>query len=409
MIVPSELPMRPIEEDETSAFVDALAAAFGEELSEEAIAAELRIFERDRSLAVFGADGAIVATAGAYSFELALPGGASTPCSGITLVSVRQDHRRRGLLTRMMRHLMEDAIDRDEPVATLWASEGVIYGRYGFGPAVPHQRIQVPRAHLVLRDPVSCSDVELVRTDVAVERIAPLYDRARRQRPGLLSRNDAWWHHLVVNDTPDGRHGAGPRNVAVLPDGGYALYRLKPNWTDDGVADGVVLVSEIISLHPEATAKLWTFLATTDLAGSIRAAARPLDDPLPSMLVDASRARITHYPPMYVRLLDVPRAMEARGYRTDGAITLEVADPTFPDRSGTFHLDVSGGTGRCEPTDRAPELRMDMETLSTVYLGGVSPRVLAQARRIEEAAAGAVDRLDGLLSTELAPLQTSDY
>lgn len=405
----SDLQMRSIDEDETSAFVDALAAAFGEELSEEAIAAELRIFERDRSVAVFGANGAIVATAGAYSFEVALPGGTSAPCSGITLVGVRQDHRRRGLLNRMMRHLLEDAISRDEPVAALWASEGAIYGRYGFGPAIPHQRIQIPRAHLVLRDPVSCSDVELVRADDAVERIAPLYERARQRRPGLLSRNDAWWHHLVVNDLAEGRHGAGPRNIAVLPDGGYALYRLKPDWTDDGVPDGIVLVGELISLDPEAAAKLWTFLATTDLAGSVRAASRPLDDPLPSMLVDASRAHITTFPPMFVRLLDVPAALQARRYRSNGELTLEVDDPTFPERSGTFHLEVAGGEGRCTPTDRPPEVRMGTETLSTIYLGGVSPRVLAQARRIEETAAGAVDRLADLLSTELAPLQTSEY
>lgn len=403
------LEMRAVTDDETSGFVATLAQAFGEEISEEALASELRIFERDRSLAVLRPDGAMVATAGAYSFDLALPGGASAPCSGVTLVSVRQDHRRRGLLTRMLRHLLDDASDRGEPFAALWASEGVIYGRYGFGPAVPMQRLQVPRAKLVLRDPVSTSGIEVVAVDEAAERLAPLYERARQQRPGLLSRSSDWWHHLVVNDPAGDRNGAGPRMVAVLPEGGYALYRLRPNWVDHGVADGTVVVEELISLHPEATAALWSYLAMTDLAGTVRAPARPLDDPLQAMVVDGSQVQATTYPPMYLRVLDVAAALEARGYLVDGSITFAVEDPVYPERSGTFHLEVVDGVGRCEPTAARAELSLSMESLSTVFLGGVSPRVLAQARRIEEAAAGAVDRLTGLLAADAAPLQTSDF
>lgn len=403
------LEMRAVTEDETSGFVATLAQAFGEEISEEALASELRVFERDRSLAVFRPDGDMVATSGAYSFELALPGGASAPCSGVTLVSVRQDHRRRGLLTRMMRHLLDDARDRGEPFAALWASEGAIYGRYGFGPAVPMQRLQIPRAKLVLRDPVSTSGIEVVAAEEAAEQLAPLYEEARQQRPGLLSRSADWWHHLVANDPAGDRNGAGPRLVAVLPEGGYALYRLRPKWVDHGVADGTVVVHELISLHPEATAALWSYLAMTDLAGTVRAPARPLDDPLQAMVVDGSQVQATTYPPMYLRVLDVPAAFEARGYLVDGSIILAVEDPVYPERSGTFHLEVVDGIGRCEPTTAEPELSMSSESLSTVFLGGESPRVLAEARRVHEVTLGAVVRLERLLATNAAPLQTSGF
>ncbi len=402
------LELRPIAVDELRTLMEVLERAFGETVSEAALASERRIFEADRSLAAFDAKGDMVATAGAYSFELSLPGGNGAPCSGVTLISVRQDHRRRGLLNRMMRHLLDDAVARGEPFAALWASEGAIYGRYGFGPGIPMQRLQIPRAKLVLRDPVPPTDVETVAAEAAPERLAPLYERARRQRPGLLSRTEGWWHHLVVNDPPDERDGLGPRNVAVLPDGGYVMYRLQPHWTD-GVADGRVVVTELISLHPEATAALWSFVAMTDLAATVRAPVRPLDDPLSAMVVDGSQVQTTSFPPVYLRVLDVAGALEARGYLVDGQVTFAVDDPTYPERSGTYHLEVVDGVGRCATTRAEAELRLGTEALSTVVLGGVSPRVLAQARRIDESVPGAVGRLSRLLATEAAPLQTSEF
>lgn len=406
---PDDLEMRAITSDEFPTFLDQLDRAFGEDMPEEAIAAMRRIFEFDRSIAVFSPAGDMVATAGAYTFDLALPGGTEAPCSGVTVVSVRQDHRRRGLLNRMMRHLLDDAERRGEPIAALWASEGAIYGRYGFGPAIPMQRLQVPRAKLVLRDPVPTSDIEVVAPEDAPERLAPLYEAARRQRPGLLSRTEAWWHHLVVHDPPGERDGAGPRTIAVLPDGGYVIYRLRPRWGEAGVPDGVVIVAEMIALHPEATAALWSYLAMTDLAASVRAPVRPLDDPLPAMVIDASQVQATSFPPVYLRILDVATAFEARRYRVDGRLTFAVDDPTYPERSGTFLLEAADGVARCEPTTEDPQLRLGTEALSTVFLGGVSPRLLAAARRIDELDAGALDRFAALLASDAAPLQTSEF
>lgn len=404
-----DLEMRPITEDEFPAFAATLGRAFGEEHSEASLSSFRRVFEFDRSLAVFARSGEIVATSGAFSFGLALPGGTEVACSGVTVVSVRQDHRRRGLLTRMLRHLLDDASDRGEPIAALWASEGAIYGRYGFGPGIPLQRLQVPRAQLKLRDPVPPSTVEAVATEHAPERLAPLYARARELRPGLLSRNDTWWQQIIVDDPPDEREGGGPRSVAVLPDGGYVVTRLRPSWTDVGVPDGVVVVEELISLHPEATAALWGYVAATDLAATVRAPARPLDDPLSAMVVDASQVQATSFPPAYLRILDVPRVFEARCYLADGAVTFALEDPLYPQRSVTYHLEVVDGVGRCELGRGDAELVLSTESLSTVALGGVSPWVLAGARRIDERRTGAVDRLARLLSWSTAPLQTTEF
>ncbi len=397
----------PVDADGFADWARAVDRAFGEEPSEAALRSWAERFEPDRSLAGRRPDGTIVATAAAYTFDLAVPGGANVGCAGVTMVGVRQDHRRRGLLTTMMRTLLEDAIARQEPLAALWASEGAIYGRYGFGPAIPHLQLRVERHQLRLRAPGPVEDVEVVEPDVARAVLPDLYTRYRAQRAGLTSRSDAWWHHLVTHDPVDARDGAGPRTVAVLPDGGYVLYRLKPRW-DDELPRGTVVVEELVSLHAEATAALWGFLAATDLASTIEAPARPVDDPLHLMLHDVSQISARRFPPVYVRILDIPAVLSQRRYLVDDELVLDVSDPVFPERGGRYGLTVADGAGRCEPTTRSADLHLDIEVLSTLVLGGVDARLLADAGRLGGDPA-TVGRLANLLGWSRAPVQPHEF
>ena len=83
-----------------------------------------------------------VATAGTYDHRIRIPGG-DIPIAGVTLVGVHPSHRRRGILRELMRRQLDDAHERGEAVAVLWASEAAIYGRFGYGMAttsVRHRR-----------------------------------------------------------------------------------------------------------------------------------------------------------------------------------------------------------------------------------------------------------------------------
>ena len=400
--------IRRVADDEFNAYGSAIEAAFGEELSPSRLELERSTFEPDRSLGVFTSDGEVVGSSGAFSFELSLPGGTSAACAGVTAVSVRQDHRRRGLLTAMMHRLLAQADERGEPFAALWASEGGIYGRYGFGPAIPTTRIEVARDRLVLRDPVSAAQVRVIGAAAAVGPVAELYERARSQRPGLLSRSAAWWHRLLVHDPVDERDGAGPRTIAVLPDGGYVVYRLQPRWERD-VPSGTVRVEELVSLHPRATAQLWTYLGASDLATTITAQGRPTDDPLRSMVVDPAHVHVRSGSPVYLRILDVPAALEARRYLADEQIILEVTDPLFPARSGRFEVAVTDGVAQVTRTDAAADVALGIEALGSLCLGGVRPTVLRQAGRLDERRSGAVARSERLLASDQAPMQSSEF
>lgn len=391
--------LEPVDADGLPAFLEAFDATFGWATTEERIDQVRRFAEVERLIAARTPDQAVVGTAGAFSFDLALPGAPPAGCAGITVVSVRADHRRRGLLRTMMGRLLDDAAERGEPFAALWASESPIYGRFGFGAAAPTIALELDRVHAGLEQDGPVADVALVDADEAATVLPGLYEDARRQRHGLLSRSDAWWRGRELAD-PVG--GGAPKRFAVLPGRGYAVYRLQPAWTA-GVPDGTVEVHDLLATDPDATAALWRFVIETDLAVRLRAARRPVDDPLLVMLRDPGRARVGHDMPLYLRLVDVAAALAARGYAVDDALTIAVHDDFRPTNTGTWHVVVRDGRARCERTTAAPELTVDAEDLAAVLLGGVRPTMLAAAGRIEAARPDAVARLGRLLATEVAP------
>ena len=144
-------PLRPITPDEFDAFGEVLTQAFNETTwPAEAKEQERLIFEFDRSLAAFDGD-AIVGTAAAYSFQLTVPGGIAG-AAGVTFVSVRPSHRRRGILSAMMRHQLADIVGRGEAIAALFASESGIYGRYGYGCASGQLRLTIRRGEGALSE-----------------------------------------------------------------------------------------------------------------------------------------------------------------------------------------------------------------------------------------------------------------
>lgn len=420
--LPHGLRLQRVDPDELPVYLRAVDRAFGEEPSDAVIASFREVAEPARFLAVRDEFDAIVGTAGSFSFDVAVPGGATAGCAGVTVVGVRQDHRRQGLLSAMMHVLLDDAREREEPFAALWASEGAIYGRYGFGTAIPLQELRVAREHLRFRDDVAAaappaSDVEVVSSEQALARFPAIFDRARQRRAGMMSRSGAWWRRLVAHDHKDERDGGGPRTLAVLGDRGYVSIRLKPRW-DDGLPAGTAVVEELAAVDPQAEAALWRFVATTDLAADILACARPLDDPLAAMLRNPMQVRARRFPPVYLRLVDVATVLSTRRYdllagddppARGGTLTVEVADATLPDQAGRYHLEVADGEGSCERTDRAPDLVIGAEELATVYLGGVSVRTLVDAGRVEQRTPGAADRLTRLLATPRAPWQPSEF
>src|SRR5918995_942654 len=258
--------IRPPAEDELRAAMMAAEVAFGSGvIEEEDWERERQALPASRALAAF--DGAKpVALAGAYKFDLTIPGG-ELPCAGVTWVGVIPTHRRRGILRDLMRHQLEDVHAWHEPIAALWASEAAIYGRFGYGQAASSGHAKSDRARFALRQEARGS-VRLVDADEALELFPPVYERVRAARAGMLSRDERWWKEHRLADPERWRHGASVKfYAAVEVDGtveGYAYYRVKDEW-EAGFAKGEVRVVEAMSTSAEAERTLWSFLHGIDL------------------------------------------------------------------------------------------------------------------------------------------------
>jgi predicted acetyltransferase len=363
-----------------------------------------RLLPPERVFAVLD-DGRPVAGAGAFDFEMTVPGPAISRCAGVTVVGTLPTHRRRGLLARMMRAQLDDVHERGEPIASLWASEETIYGRFGYGLASLRYDMILPRARadLVSRTPARVGAVRLIETDEALRVLPRVYERVARVTPGFITRSRDWWELRRVRDDPSTRPpGAGPLNLAVHElDGavdGYTLYRIAQR-EEDGRFKGQVRVVEALGLDPVGTREIWRFLLEVDLMEEISTRLLPVDTPLLHLVARPSSLALKANTGLWMRLVDVGAALSGRGYGRDGRVTLEVADAFCPWNAGTWTLE--GGTAK--RSRRRADLRLEVTSLGAAYLGGFSFGQLARAGLVEELTRGAAARADAMFASSRAP------
>jgi predicted acetyltransferase len=377
------------EEDELGRTV---LAAFHRELEDHDRERYARIDEVDRMLGAFDA-GRMAGGAAAFTRRLTVPG-AIVDCAAVTGVGVRPTHRRRGLLTQLMRRQLADIRDRGEPIAALWASEGAIYGRFGYGPAARAAQLVVHRAAGAPR-PAAEPAVAGPAGD-HLEAMRAVHERVRAERPGMLDREGPWWQDRLY-DPEARREGAQPLQAVVVPDG-YALYAVAPRWSDRG-PDGEVRVRELVAGTPHARAALWAFLLDQDLTSSARWHIAPTDEPLWLMLDDPRRAELRVGDGLWVRVVAVAAALSARTYPHDPDIVLEVADDVCPWNAGRWHVGAHG----CEATDAPADLALGAAALGAAYLGGTTLLELGAAGKVKELRAGALQRASGAFRADVAP------
>ncbi len=390
----ADVVFRPIDRTEFPAFHRALIEAFGEDPTDRGRDQDLRVFEPERSLAGFDGD-QVVATASIYSRNMTLPGGPK-PVAGVTVVSVAPTHRRRGLLTEMMRRQLTGLHEGQlEPVAALWAAEGPIYGRFGYGLAANRAVLtgSTDALRLTPGTDLGTGRIRLVTAEQARPHLAEVYEQIRPTQVGWLDRRDRWWDNRLYDPEAD-RDGATAFRFALSTeeDGrvtGYAIYRLRPS-SDVRRKDAEVIVNEIAATNPKAYASLWSFLANLDLINAMRKRIAPLDEPLRHQLLDPRGLRIEVLDSLWVRLADVGRALADRTYSADLDTVFEVADEFCPWNAGRWRLRGGADGASCARTRDAADLALSSTDLGAAYLGGTRLATLAQAGRVVELRPGAL-------------------
>ncbi|MBW0117945.1 GNAT family N-acetyltransferase [Pseudonocardia abyssalis] len=354
-----------------------------------------RSYSPGRTLGVAD-DGALIGTATSFPTRTAVPGGAALDTAAVTRVGVRPDRTRRGVLSAMMRTLLDDAVDRGEPLASLRASEARIYGRFGYGVASRGRHVCVSgRGAGWRREPAGA--VRLVLGADIEPTLTALHDVLALRRPGGITRRPAWWwaqvgrfvakeQHLVaaVHTGPDGDDGFAL--ASPLPEGSFSHRALKVN---DLHADG-----------PDSTAALWAFLTGIDLVDRVDGWLRPVDEPLELLLADPRDCTVTGAEDeTWLRLVDVPAALAARAWGDGAPVLVGVHDRLLPANDGVYRI----GGGTAERVGADPELECDVDALAMAYLGDRAPSLLAATGWWRVHDAGAPARADALFAADRLP------
>jgi len=347
-------------------------------------------------------DGTVAGGAGAFDFNLTVPGG-DLRTAGVTVVGVLPTHRRRGILRALMRAQLDDAHERGEPLAALWASEETIYGRFGYGLASFCGEIALAHEHNSFAQPFEPQGtLRLIDADEALEAIPPVFERIRPEWPGMFSRSRLWWENREIADPEERRDGAGPKRwVAYERDGsleGYAVYRHRPGF-EAGTTNAELRVLEALGTTPEALRDIWAYLLAIDWIATTKSFLLPPDHALFMLLATPRRARYRMGDGLWVRVLDVEAALSGRVYQGDEPIVFEVADEFCPWNEGRWKLEG----GRAERTKDEPDLRLPVQSLGSALLGGVSFASLRRAGRLAEVKDGAIARGDSLFRWDRHP------
>jgi predicted acetyltransferase len=395
--------VRPVRQDEVVEYVDALSTAFLDRPDVARATRELwPLWEGTRTWAAL-VDGRICGTFRSWPTELTVPGGACLHAAGVSAVSVLPTHRRRGVLRAMVATEHDAAREQGQVFAMLYAAEYPIYGRFGYGPACREATWTLDTERTRFHGSRT-GTVELVAPGDAVRAsLQQVFDAWRARQAGEIRRRDqSWDFELGLREDVWGPRWKGfvalHRDAQGVIDG-YARYHAEPKW-EDRQPRNTLIVDELHALSDAANADLWRFLAEVDWISTLRATRRSPSDRLPWLLSNARAAAVSDVGDgVWLRIFDVPRALETRRYERAGHVVLEVVDHERGDTPIRVELDGGPDGAACRPTDRSPDLTLDVAALSAAYLGGTRLRDAVVAHGVDEHRNRALAETEGLLRT----------
>lgn len=406
-----DLTFRVPRADELEPFMLPVWRGFGDPGSPETVEDEGMLWEPERSVGALDGDEWVGGT-GAFTMDLTLPGGSTVPAAGVTMVGVAPTHRRRGVLTELMRRQLDDVAAGPEPVAVLTASEALIYGRFGYGVATRGVRfcLEPSRGAFRLDGPSASGRLRQVTVEQARGLLPAAYERIRVRRPGAVARSQAWWETHVFLDRPSHREGGGGVMVVVHEDpagtvDGFATYRAIQAWWPDRLPGSTLRVEGMEAVDDTVHLALWRTILDHDLYAEVEILHAPVDDPLALALADPRRLRASALSDwLWLRILDVPGALGPRRWGAAASLVVEVVDRFRPASGGRFRIDADDdGSGAVTATDAPADLALGAEELGAIALGSVAPSALARVGRVTEQRAGALRTADDLFRSDVAP------
>jgi len=352
-----------------------------------------------------------VATVSAWVAPLTVPGHRTVDAYAISAVTVAPTHRRRGIARNLLEGELRTAHALGVPIAMLTVSEATIYGRFGFAPAVMAADWTVDTRRAKWSGPTPHGRVQFITVDELLEQGPALLEACRLASPGQIEPWPLLWKRIVGRipgdkDAPKNVRVVRYDDVAGAPQG-FAVYRMVESHGDLFGNSLEVLLQA--SATDDAYAGLWRFLFEMDLTNEVTAKLRSVEEAFAWQISDFRAARkLVQRDHLWIRILDVKAALEARVFSAHGTIVLEITDP-LGYAEGRFLLEIADD-GRAtvnelvaDVPDTAAHISLGVNELGALYLGGVSAVTLTAAGRITEVRAGSASAVDASFRSPVTP------
>jgi len=358
------------------------------------------IFQTEWTSCAF-VDGRIAVASAVYPFTMRL-NGQGVGAAGLTAVGSYPEFRRQGLLRKVMQHGLAEQRERGQSIAILWASMGAIYQRFGYGSGSSHLSYNFDPRHVELREPMPTSGhVALVPRDEALDVIAPVYKEYSRPRNLMLHRVPLSWMGVMGDEAGKPPYIAVYRNAAGEVRG-YMIYRTQRRELEEPGPSQHMIVRDFIALDIEAWQNLWAYIRRHDLVGSVFMNLAP-DDPAPNLLLEPRMLRRKVQDGMWLRVVDVEKALPQRPYADRGELCLEIEDELCDWNAGRFVFETDGEQTEVKRSKRAADLVLPIRSLASLLSGHNSATELRRAGLLDGKDDGALRLADRLFATEYPP------
>ncbi|WP_067676968.1 GNAT family N-acetyltransferase [Nocardia miyunensis] len=343
-------------------------------------------------------DGQLVGAVDAYTSWLVVPGGQRVPHAAVTHVGVLPTHTRRGVVSALLRRQLSDIAARGEIVATLRATQGGIYERFGYGVASSYAGVALDRRRAGLRDTVpQAGPVRYLDPIDRWQELAKIYAPERISWTGAIDRPSYWWrfHELATGDT-----GWTVVHGELGDEDGFVRYHAADSTGWPRNPQRAIVVDDWVATSTTAYLGLLRHLLSLDIVDRIVFPFMPLDTPIRHLFADERVVEVTGvHDETWLRLVDVRAALARRGYRDSDPLVLSVTDPLLPANTGNYRISAEGA----DRVDAPADLATDVSALAAVYLGGSTWQALSLAGRVTEIRSGALEHAEDLFATGSAP------
>ncbi len=359
----------------------------------------------------------IVGTGGADKLEITIPGGKPMDMAGIAYMGTAPTHKRKGIFSSMMRKLHDQAKDRGDALAGLWASQSLLYSRFGYGLATYREDWEI-YSHNTKINKKASDDIKLefVDKDKALIEIPKIYDQFRKNQNGFTDKSEGYWKYLLHEDEKSKYNKSGMSGFFFVicykneKPSGYIFYNIKK---ESGVAHeddkGELIVQEQIALDTDSNIALWNFIFGVELIEKVYINRRAPSDPLYFLLENPRKLERNTIDGLWVRIIDIKKLLESREYNYKGKIIIELTGQNQPDIEGIYELETDGKISEVKKVKSKPDVIMRPSDLSSCYFGAVSAYELFQAGNIEFNRNNLIKDFSNMFSVTKKPWCNTDF